>query len=1047
MEKFKTTRKKQDKPQGWFKRYFTYFELCCIYLSYQLTHQKSFSRTSSLIVSILERVQYIDIVVNLDESPVWTLGPFSLLKSAVGYVNLTKVLKTTNSVGLLSSLITITIIQFGFISLAVWFLLENITKKKFQPFEQIKDKKTAALMSYCNTYIPILFMPIIFAISTPFVCYSNSKYSSLGISEYGTCFNPPHTASFVLGILNILPVLLTTFFCLTFHRSLSPFLPYTQEESSVPFSTLTPLILKTLSLIKLYDDRILFYAYLPVLLFYSFRCVFTGDPLSWISCLALWCCLGRFFTQWDGSSEAFHLIGAFAVVWLGFSLTQRISRSLVGNEPKYSWQAIKIVFDITKSIEHRHNEDNRVRIQAFFELTQKRSPRYCKALQENSHLLSLSTDYTILDEKESSEQEKGFYTILSELLEDYSKMFPKDGSIKVLQCYILRQRMKNSYACFYLSHSLLMEEPTSFIKCEACKIEYAIEQDFAKDDYIFAEQNGMNVTQIFNFHTQLTEFRASLEHIAESYSIFWHELQAIHPSLFELYSYGKKTVNLMNKSTESYTKLNAMNPSNQKALSFSGIFKYNVLLQETEGTKLLELATENLKASQEAKNDSSGDMRYKYGENTDSIMICASGNLKDFGSIVSVSQEITTHLGYVKEDIVGNNVSNLIPWSLAEIHTSIMERYFRTSQNRFVNHERNIYPLKSDGSILPMSGLLRIMPNLSQGVQMVVFMKPSLNQYWQEHHLMIVDSKGRLVGVGASMDTSFGISTSCCYGRNSNFEPVILNSLLQEGSHIQLENMNEGDSVEVTIDTTRLRNRFFGQEIDQPLRVLPNLLESQRSRMEEKEESLRDNIEGMMDVVDNNENLRYSSHRLVIKLHDRQFLADGQREWLILAISVPKKIVSGNQIHLKPPTSSDIGGEGSKIASQNEFLFSKKIVSLGDDYERSPSNGLQESNQNIMDPKQLIKKHSNPHNFLKARIRIAMKKFSAIEIEEDISKDEDAILNPNERSLVSTSKDQQLDQKRAKERIHQQEVRDFRRMLLQRNTPKAVILIGSLRMT
>ena len=140
-------------------------------------------------------------------------------------------------------------------------------------------------------------------------------------------------------------------------------------------------------------------------------------------------------------------------------------------------------------------------------------------------------------------------------------------------------------------------------------------------------------------------------------------------------------------------------------------------------------------------------MRMKYGENSDTLMIVASGNTEDFGQITSASQEINNLLGYNPDQVIGLDVSKIVPRHLAEIHTGIMTAYFETGVNRFVNTERLIFPERKDGFITPSSGLLRILPYLEKGVQMIVFMKASNLEIFADQGVIITDTKGIIVGV------------------------------------------------------------------------------------------------------------------------------------------------------------------------------------------------------------------------------------------------------------------------------------------------------------
>lgn len=111
----------------------------------------------------------------------------------------------------------------------------------------------------------------------------------------------------------------------------------------------------------------------------------------------------------------------------------------------------------------------------------------------------------------------------------------------------------------------------------------------------------------------------------------------------------------------------------------------------------------------------------KYGDNSATGMVVASGNQKTMGKIISVNLKAQMLLGYDSNQLINRNVRILTPNIIARVHDGIMRRYFKTGKAKFVNKERTVYPLRSSGYVTPCSALLRVMPTLEQGVQLVLF--------------------------------------------------------------------------------------------------------------------------------------------------------------------------------------------------------------------------------------------------------------------------------------------------------------------------------------
>ena len=142
-----------------------------------------------------------------------------------------------------------------------------------------------------------------------------------------------------------------------------------------------------------------------------------------------------------------------------------------------------------------------------------------------------------------------------------------------------------------------------------------------------------------------------------------------------------------------------------------------------------EIIHENFTADTSTKNenfDEIEDMRLTFGENSNSAVIRISGSNNKLGKILGASDEVVK-LGYKPEELIGEPINILIPPILAEIHGEIMKNYFKTGKSKIVNHQISIYPLDKHGFISPYISLVRIVPSLAEGIQMIMFLRPDKN--------------------------------------------------------------------------------------------------------------------------------------------------------------------------------------------------------------------------------------------------------------------------------------------------------------------------------
>jgi len=115
--------------------------------------------------------------------------------------------------------------------------------------------------------------------------------------------------------------------------------------------------------------------------------------------------------------------------------------------------------------------------------------------------------------------------------------------------------------------------------------------------------------------------------------------------------------------------------------------------------------------------------RLKYGENSNTCILTVSGNFNNMGTVVNVNNEITRILNFSKSDLIGQNISKIMPKVYADIHDSLMRNYFETSQSKIIGIERIVFPVNKGGYLVPCTLMIKILPNLEEGIKIVGFLK------------------------------------------------------------------------------------------------------------------------------------------------------------------------------------------------------------------------------------------------------------------------------------------------------------------------------------
>ena len=126
----------------------------------------------------------------------------------------------------------------------------------------------------------------------------------------------------------------------------------------------------------------------------------------------------------------------------------------------------------------------------------------------------------------------------------------------------------------------------------------------------------------------------------------------------------------------------------------------------------------------------------KFSENSNTCIITCSGNLHSLGLIQNVNTEITKILGYQVTDMIGENIKSIMPQVISEIHNDLMKRYLDTSKEVVIGKEWIVFPQNKSGYIVPCTLLLRIFPNLSEGIKIVGFLHAL---EWTPTHLKLAE--------------------------------------------------------------------------------------------------------------------------------------------------------------------------------------------------------------------------------------------------------------------------------------------------------------------
>lgn len=976
--------------RSWKNRLWKLDILRSFYLTYQINPIAIPSHFSVKCVMLLEALQMISLITSGDKMMAFNSGFGSVIKSVVQFTNfehLQRSLGLAFTGPLVACLLTVQISVYAMSGMIVGskYSSNNYT----EDFAIVNQKKAQFISLYSYLFVPILVLPIFTTNFSILICSSSSPYlwttdASTGERIPPQCFRGQHIIYFIFALLSLLISFLHGLWIVLFNKHMNPF----AKDPRTCYSR-TP---KLLSFVSKFTACML----LPVQQVYP--AYILGLPLACqiVLQLALHCYLYHDVNQ-------FHAMCTAAVVW---TIVANILQVALGNDddnPYYywtglliicsftaalaskleanvfeagwntSWKASRVLVRLIEVVEAWRQGNNQNRLDEFIARLNNKSPTYRKFMMDDSAMFDHNNRGRVIDEELAEiEDDIRHYEFVQQFCRDLMARFPKNLTLPMISCYIQRERLKNNYTAFYLAHTIQALDPGPYFESECYSLTKSIEGDFFREDKVFAEHNGMNVTQIVSFHSLLGKFKKDLEKIGSMFLKFWEELESGTPTITHLLEISGFLGTSTRELALDFDKLRQISPNNIKTLRYYGNFKAKIQMNELESRKFLEQASHNSRNLALTKNHID-DMRFKYGENTDAAMICASANLEDFGTITSASQELVDVLGYEPHEFKGRHVNSIIPKSLSEIHTNIMQNYFLTGVSHFVNLERLIFPEKSNGFIAPANGLLRIMPNLFKGLEMVVFMRPSIEDALSNQHILITDHTGMLVGVGNGMFDSFGILPNACYGKGRDERAIFFGMLLPELDKSNLDFMQPGESIKTCLDTTLLRSRYYNtidaydinkdQRADDLNKSLKNDQKIDNNSMVFDHQALAHMLE---DIIEDSNMDKYKAYTVEITLYEVHVIGK-IRQWRIYLVNKPRL---GIKIESARGTFTSQIDEGSEYFKPEIIPMSQVIKSgnsIVDPDDRTPLNQFLQNplkqastvENNILRPKDRVSKTIN----------------------------------------------------------------------------------------
>lgn len=112
----------------------------------------------------------------------------------------------------------------------------------------------------------------------------------------------------------------------------------------------------------------------------------------------------------------------------------------------------------------------------------------------------------------------------------------------------------------------------------------------------------------------------------------------------------------------------------------------------------------------------------RLGANSRNALFIISGVKSNIGEVLCINNEVTELLGYDKNEIMGHNISKLMPEMIAAKHSKFVVNYLCSGLFPPMNN-RMVLPLHKSGYFIPCTYIHRVFPNMQRGLQIIGFLR------------------------------------------------------------------------------------------------------------------------------------------------------------------------------------------------------------------------------------------------------------------------------------------------------------------------------------
>jgi PAS domain S-box-containing protein len=108
-----------------------------------------------------------------------------------------------------------------------------------------------------------------------------------------------------------------------------------------------------------------------------------------------------------------------------------------------------------------------------------------------------------------------------------------------------------------------------------------------------------------------------------------------------------------------------------------------------------------------------------FGENGFCSIFILRTDFRNLGVVEFANHEVHTMFGYRPEQLIGKDISCIMPESIGSVHRQLMMRFFDKGESPIINKFRELFVRDSDGYLVPVLIYPKVLPNLTNGLKFI----------------------------------------------------------------------------------------------------------------------------------------------------------------------------------------------------------------------------------------------------------------------------------------------------------------------------------------